>query len=842
MEIGPQWIVSSKLNTWLWFVLVPIFITHASSRLDKPVGREITNDNHPDYLDPETGIRYQTDEDFVETGSNHKVSSSVDLSYPYFGKQLNTLRSFPEGDRNCYTLKPKQGKNNNYLIRAFFSYGNYDSKNETSSFDLYIGVNYWYTINIDLDNGYTFVEVIHTPSCDTIQLCLVKTGPTIPYISSLELRPLNNSIYQTMSSTTSQPLLHKQLRIDVGFRGFPTHSRYKDDVYDRLWRYDKYEVTNSWLPLDESIDMDPSTSAYKLPAQVLRTASQSLNVSYPLKFDYDSLFNDLDTNYEYRVYFHFAEIEALPPGQNRIINITLNSKPVLSHPLVLQYMKPVTISPQDAVRGRISFSISATSESAAPPILNAFEAYKLIPGLYSPTDARDAGAIMDIKSAYHITWLNWQGDQCLPKQFAWEGLTCNSDTNPRITALNLSSSKLTGEINISFSYLTVLEILDLSNNYLEGPVPEFLAELTKLKLLNLTGNKLSGPIPKALKKKADTTLQLSVTDNPYICMSHSCERKNFVAPLVASVSALIVIILIALGFWIIKRRPKVMRSDSQKGRSLKYKHRAFSYSEILNITENFKTIIGEGGFGKVYFGTLQDNTEVAVKLLSPSSMQGYKEFRSEAQLLMIVHHRNLVSLIGYCDEGDIKALIYEYMANGNVQQHLSVDNPNVLKWNERLIVAVDAAQGLDYLHNGCKPPLIHRDLKTSNILLDQNMHAKISDFGLCRAFGNDIDSHISTRPAGTAGYVDPEFQRTGNSTKKSDIYSFGIILFELITGQQAVLRAPGRKIHILEWVIPIVERGDIQNVIDPRLQEKFNVNSAWKAIEIALSCISPVAA
>ncbi|RHN39167.1 putative transferase, protein kinase RLK-Pelle-LRR-I-1 family [Medicago truncatula] len=195
-------------------------------------------------------------------------------------------------------------------------------------------------------------------------------------------------------------------------------------------------------------------------------------------------------------------------------------------------------------------------------------------------------------------------------------------------------------------------------------------------------------------------------------------------------------------------------SNSKERGSMKSKHQKFSYSEILNITDNFKTTIGEGGFGKVYFGTLQDQTQVAVKSLSPSSMQGYKEFQSETQLLMIVHHRNLVPLLGYCDEGQIRALIYEYMANGNLQ-HFLVENSNILSWNERLSIAVDTAHGLDYLHNGCKPPIMHRDLKPSNILLDENLHAKIADFGLSRAFGNDNDSHISTRPAGTFGYADP---------------------------------------------------------------------------------------
>ncbi|PNX65500.1 receptor-like protein kinase, partial [Trifolium pratense] len=169
----------------------------------------------------------------------------------------------------------------------------------------------------------------------------------------------------------------------------------------------------------------------------------------------------------------------------------------------------------------------------------------------------------------------------------------------------------------------------------------------------------------------------------------------------------------------------------------------------------------------------------------------------------------------------------------------AVGNTNILKWNERLNIAIDAARGLDYLHNGCKPPIMHRDLKPSNILLDENMDAKISDFGLSRAFGSDFDSHISTRPAGTLGYADPEFQRTGNTNKKNDVYSFGIVLFVLITGRQAIVRAAGVNIHILEWVVPIIKGGDIQNVVDSKLEGEFSMDSARKVVEIAMSCISP---
>ncbi|TXG46281.1 hypothetical protein EZV62_028220 [Acer yangbiense] len=165
----------------------------------------------------------------------------------------------------------------------------------------------------------------------------------------------------------------------------------------------------------------------------------------------------------------------------------------------------------------------------------------------------------------------------------------------------------------------------------------------------------------------------------------------------------------------------------------------------------------------------------------------------------------------------------------------------MLSWCERLQIAVDAAHGLDYLHNGCKPQTIHRDLKPSNILLNENKQAKLADFGLSRVVNQENDTSLTTCPAGTPGYLDPEVFACGISNKKSDVYSFGIILFELITGQPAIKRGPEEDRYILQRVTPIIERGDIQNVVDPRLQGKFNTNAAWKIVDTAMSCVCPTA-
>ncbi|KAJ0007910.1 hypothetical protein Pint_29549 [Pistacia integerrima] len=300
-------------------------------------------------------------------------------------------------------------------------------------------------------------------------------------------------------------------------------------------------------------------------------------------------------------------------------------------------------------------------------------------------------------------------------------------------------------------------------------------------------------------------------------MSVPCHQNKMKFIIPAMITTLVILLILlpasALAVYRIERKRGTV---SKKEGSLKSKNRKFTFSEIVTITDNFKTVIGEGGFGKVYMGTLKDDTEVAVKVLSPSSRQGYKEFQAEAQLLMIVHHRNLVSLIGYCDDHDNKALIYEYMVNGNLRQYLLETDTNLLSWSDRLQIAVDAANGLDYLHNGCKPPTIHRDLKPSNILLNENMQAKLADFGLSRLIYKESDSGLETCPAGTPGYIDPE--------------------------QPTIKRSLGDDRYILQRVIPVIERGDIRNLIDPRLEGQFNDNAAWKIAEIAMSCVLPSAA
>ncbi|KAM0887793.1 hypothetical protein ACQ4PT_028781 [Festuca glaucescens] len=256
-------------------------------------------------------------------------------------------------------------------------------------------------------------------------------------------------------------------------------------------------------------------------------------------------------------------------------------------------------------------------------------------------------------------------------------------------------------------------------------------------------------------------------------------------------------------------------NDVDSHRSLRHlESRRFTYKELEMITTNFQQVLGKGGFGYVYNGFRENGIQVAVKLRSHSSNQGVKEFLAEAQILTRIHHMNLVSMIGYCKDGEYMALVYEYMSEGTLQEHI---------------------EGLEYLHKGCNPPLIHRDVKATNILLNATLEARIADFGLSKAF-NSNDTHVSTSTlVGTPGYVDPEYQMTMQPTVKSDVYSFGVVLLELVTGKPAILREPV-PVNIIQWVRQRLAQGNIEAVVDTRMRGCYDVNTVWKVADIALKC------
>ncbi|CAA7044490.1 unnamed protein product [Microthlaspi erraticum] len=260
----------------------------------------------------------------------------------------------------------------------------------------------------------------------------------------------------------------------------------------------------------------------------------------------------------------------------------------------------------------------------------------------------------------------------------------------------------------------------------------------------------------------------------------------------------------------------------------------------MNIEGNPKLHCPVGScVSKAKEGGQQKKSIVAVKMLTHSSALGYKQFKAEVELLLRVHHKNLVGLVGYCEEGDKLALIYEYMANGDLDEHMSGKRGgSTLDWGTRLKISVESAQGLEYLHNGCKPLMVHRDVKTTNILLNEHFETKIADFGLSRSFPVEGETHVSTVVAGTIGYLNPEYYRTNWLTEKSDVYSFGVVLLAIITNQPVIDQNRVKR-HVGEWVGVMLTKGDIKSIIDPNLRGDYDSGSAWKVVELAMSCLNP---
>ncbi|KAK7262664.1 hypothetical protein RJT34_30239 [Clitoria ternatea] len=257
----------------------------------------------------------------------------------------------------------------------------------------------------------------------------------------------------------------------------------------------------------------------------------------------------------------------------------------------------------------------------------------------------------------------------------------------------------------------------------------------------------------------------------------------------------------------------------------------YAYKDLQKATCNFTTVIGQGAFGPVYKAQMPTGETVAVKVLATNSKQGEREFHTEVMLLGRLHHRNLVNLIGYCAEKGQHMLVYVYMSNGSLASHLYSDVNEALGWYLRVHIALDVARGLEYLHDGAVPPVIHRDIKSSNILLDQSMRARVADFGLSRE--EMVDKHAAIR--GTFGYLDPEYISSGTFTKKSDVYSFGVLLFEIIAG-----RNPQQGLMEYVELAAINTDGKVgwEEIVDSRLEGNFDVQQLNEVASLAYKCIN----
>lgn len=270
----------------------------------------------------------------------------------------------------------------------------------------------------------------------------------------------------------------------------------------------------------------------------------------------------------------------------------------------------------------------------------------------------------------------------------------------------------------------------------------------------------------------------------------------------------------------------------------------FTFRELCVATNNFNpdSLIGEGGFGRVYKGHIESkNQVVAVKQLDRNGFQGNREFLVEVLMLSLLHHPNLVNLVGYCADGDQRVLVYEYMSNGSLEDHLLELPPGKapLDWNTRMKIASGAAKGLEYLHEQANPPVIYRDFKASNILLDGEFNPKLSDFGLAKLGPTGDKSHVSTRVMGTYGYCAPEYALTGQLTTKSDVYSFGVVFLEIITGRRVIDNSrPTEEQNLVAWAQPLFkDRRKFTLMADPLLEGTYPIKGLYQALAVAAMCL-----
>ncbi|ONK81215.1 uncharacterized protein A4U43_C01F26610 [Asparagus officinalis] len=440
----------------------------------------------------------------------------------------------------------------------------------------------------------------------------------------------------------------------------------------------------------------------------------------------------------------------------------------------------------------------------------------------------------------------------------------------KLQTLDLSSNQFSGSIPSSLGDLKNLNYLRLNNNSLSGALPGLMSNIKGLTLLDLSYNNLSGSIPKISART------FNIVGNPLICGQNSVSncssvslesisfppddlkaqsqpgvmrRRRVAIAFGASVgSVVVVIIVVGLLLWWHRHHSRQVFYDvnDQYDPEVRLGHlKRYSFKELRAATNHFnsKNILGKGGYGVVYKGSLRDGTIVAVKRLKDyNAIGGEIQFQTEVEMISLAVHRNLLRLCGFCIADNERLLVYPYMPNGSVASQLRehVRGRPALDWWRRKRIALGTARGLLYLHEQCDPKIIHRDVKAANILLDEDFEAIVGDFGLAKLLDHK-ESHVTTAVRGTVGHIAPEYLSTGQSSEKTDVFGFGILLLELITGQKALdfgraAIQKGQKGVMLDWVKKLHQENKLHTMVDKGLKNNYDRIEVEEMVQVALLC------